>query len=308
MEVIDIDYDDSLDADTIIPLDSDNELENVSIGDPEVQILSPSEWNDSFTSKERIDRHFRQTGYGSLLCFSPQGESFAVGMCVELVDKDFLFIEKIIPSRTTSAPCRLRGVRLRRNSQLDHLHPQHDNEVSAFMQITDGNPNPSIYKSLITRTTAEVKAVRELIFTNAKFPEHQSLSSENDSRPRFRNEARLICRTKHIQYCTKLGRDARVTGGAVINLTEDDVESVNGRTVSDVVQNVDWTSTEVYDLTAEDHAASTFSRPRARGEGVRYSAGDICCGAGTAARAAHDLGAKISFGVVSWFSVLPSHV
>jgi hypothetical protein len=165
------------------------------------------------------------------------------------------------------------------------MHSALDNEVSALLQITDGEQNPSLYGSLVTRITSDVKAVRELIFTNAKFPEYHSPRSGYNGRIHFRNEARLICRTKHIQYRKAQREDAKVIGEAIINLTEDDVESVNGRKVSDVEQMVKWTS-------------SIPAPPNPHGEIRQMTFGDICCGGGGATRAADQLGLKISFGVV----------
>jgi hypothetical protein len=184
----------------VISLDSDDDSEDVSVDDLELRILSLSEYNDAFVSRTRIDRNDRRRNqrYGSLLCSTPQGLSLAVGMCVELDDKDFLFIESILPSRVAFGPCRMRGILLRRNVRLNHMHPVLDNEVSALMHITDGEQNPSLYQSLVIRTTSDVKSVRELIFTNAEFPEYRSPTTEYDGRIHFRNEARLICRTKHI--------------------------------------------------------------------------------------------------------------
>jgi hypothetical protein len=288
----------SLNARNVISLDEDDEFVNVSIGDPELRILSPTEWNDSFISRDRINRHFSRPSrrHGSLLCYSPRGTSLAVGMCVELDDRDFLFIEKILPKRTFSGPCRLRGILLRRNSSLNRLHPTYANEVSAFLEITNSEQHPSMYGSLVIRTALDVKAMRELIFTNAKFPEYRSPKGDYSDLGHFRKEARLICRSKHIQHRTDERENAKILGEAIINLTEDDVESVNGRKVSDVEQMVKWTSS----IGSEPNS----SQPRAHGEEYRYSFGDAFCGGGGATRAADQLGMRISFGFVSVVIVL----
>jgi hypothetical protein len=186
----------------------------------------------------------------------------------------------------------MRGILLRRNSNLNHLHTAFDNEVSALIQITNGEQHPCMYESLATRKTSDVKAVRELIFTNAKFPEYRSPLSEYDNDDiRFQNEARLICRAKYIQHRKDQTRNAKVVGEAIINLTEADVESVNGRRVSNVEQMIKWTSSIA--------ASPDCSQPYARGEERQKTFGDGCCGGGGATRAADQLGLKISFGFVS---------
>jgi hypothetical protein len=294
-EVISLDSDNN--ENDVVSLELESDIGNVSIGDPDFRILSADEFRNLGSRSAREEMDFRASCrlQSSQICRSPQGLHLVVGMCVELKDRDFLFIERIVPVSCSSTASRIRGILLRRNRRLRHLLQAHRNEVSAILDSTGGSSDPSIRGSSVIRSAADVSAVRELIVTNAPYPAFCSPRADYDGRAHFESDARIVCRHKYIDY----KRIGRKHDGAIIALTEDDVDSVRGRTMPNIERNVIWTSPETFDLTTAGDVCSIPFLLRLRSGRKQYTWADICSGGGGASSAADRLGLKINFAVVS---------
>ncbi|KAF3766824.1 S-adenosyl-L-methionine-dependent methyltransferase [Cryphonectria parasitica EP155] len=211
---------------------------------------------------------------------SIRGMELAVGDVVELAEHvgvwaiQFIDIQEMCVDQSTSRVL-LRGVPYARTKNLrGRLEPKL-NEVCRIIETVHDDHRTSEQEMLIEVSANQVLAKRVLIKTNSNFPNCRFGNDSNwrsMSHTQKEEKAPLTCRWEmRIEYQNgRCQKNDRPLGGALIHLSEDDVEQ-GPYCVSDQQRQRDW-------------------RGRRRGVQAKttgkYTFGDVFCGAGGTSRGA----------------------
>ena len=112
---------------------------------------------------------------------------------VELADGDFLRVKSVAASQIT-------GILLTRTSYVQSLLPKQRNELCAILQpLVDGS-DPKIDGCQVSRHVDSVVGVRQIIFTNDKFPSHSFRVTGSVGTEDAWYNGPLVCRRKYVVH------------------------------------------------------------------------------------------------------------
>ncbi|KAK2804896.1 hypothetical protein FQN50_006402 [Emmonsiellopsis sp. PD_5] len=233
--------------------------------------------------------------------FVTGNRTYKAGKSVELHDGTFLRIQEVV--RDVNEVVSLRGLRLKRQEEMDGLLPIRVNELCWVVDMSPEEAEAGLTTNTDEVKLSDVKRLRIVRFTNAPF----SHTTYNDG---FANdderieEGRLFCRFKYIRiWTTTTSRKERITEQAIIALSSDEADA--GFATHSETLRYDWrgktrlggssvhqeTSPAVIDLS---QSLATESPPTSKTV-HRYSFGDGFCGAGGISCGASQAGLEIKW-------------
>lgn len=162
------------------------------------------------------------------------GEKLETGTVVELQDGNFLRISFIEKNRDTGI-ISLTGNLLRRNARVDSV-PRGWNEVCLILQAPPAtrNGDPRIEDCLVTRTMDDYVCIREVFFTNEKYPA-LSYRVHNQRNYRGREDiyerAQLVCRYRYTEEL--VSNSGKVYAGSIMRLRDHECDAL--RRCNDII-------------------------------------------------------------------------
>ena len=265
-----------------------------------------------FLRDRDIPSNFEDNTDKRLGSYSFNNRTFRPGKTVELVSGDFLRITAIVHDVGSHSVC-LKGIKFRRNKELNGLVEFKRNEVTMLMSFDDDDPRDIHHQSIETVQLREVVRLRELIKTNLPFPKYSFRESDENWRSQGKEyvmqHSRLLCRTKLIRRSNSEGTLQTLGEG----------ETDEGYRTDDSQLRCDFRGeTEKGGICARwlDGERDFDERERVRVQDIdllnfsnyyntwarnnsqqrRYTFGDAFCGAGGASRGAKAVGLRVDWG------------
>ncbi|KAL7808046.1 S-adenosyl-L-methionine-dependent methyltransferase [Trichoderma aethiopicum] len=233
---------------------------------------------------------------------------------VELGSYTIDFVQIKIIARNRQGDCKIRGIPFVRTRKLLGKLPKKTNEICMILHIQrryDGQELPAV---LIDVPTASIVKKRELVMTNAIYPEHCyngeniGLHIQNEQAPQrlAEDHGKLTCRWKFAIYFT-MQRQSRATRPEeeVLERVQADEVPVSRYRVSDEglcnhwrggrIKGGSWphTGSSIIDLESKSSSVNMAHRTGSRRLGQKYTLFDSFCGAGGVSRGAQSSGFKV---------------
>lgn len=129
------------------------------------------------------------------------------GKCVELVEGDFLYVQAVVRN-VRNGQVTIRGHRLQRWGVMNGMLERKLNEVCLFYEIDLDDPRPTLEQSIIEVSLTQVKKLRNLRWTNQKFPRDRNIETTNfANQEEAQSEGGLTVRWKYT--CSYLTAEKR---------------------------------------------------------------------------------------------------
>lgn len=221
-----------------------------------------------------------------------------VGITVELYDKTFLFVNSM--TQGIYGQDRLKGYKLVRDVHCGSKLPDSRlNELVWLNQVDEQGYRAGLEKVQYEVLSADVKRVREVVYTNCPYPQcsfrneldHAGLRMDDVDKEAVHETGILYCRWKHIEVKTRLKNDLEE---CLSLLTEE--EAIGNGVVAAYVLRKSWRggkgpvpggSCEMDSFDVENNKMVSFRQ---------YTLGDCFCGAGGLSRGALDAGLQVAWG------------
>ncbi|KAL9131499.1 MAG: hypothetical protein Q9217_000578 [Psora testacea] len=130
---------------------------------------------------------------------SVRNSTLRAGKTIELTDGEFLRITSLVERRDTKDIV-IRGLRLRRNSELGGILEKKKNEVTLILKYNVSDPRDIIRQSTESICLDDLVKIRDLVKTNQQFPALSYLEIDPDSTRMSKgwisSNCRLTCRWK----------------------------------------------------------------------------------------------------------------
>ncbi|KAH0497351.1 hypothetical protein TgHK011_004663 [Trichoderma gracile] len=243
---------------------------------------------------------------------------------VELGSYTIDFVQVKVIASDRQGDCKIRGIPFVRTRKLSGKLPKKTNEICMILHIQrrdDGQELPAV---LIEVPTTSVVRKRELVMTNAIYPEHcytgesigLRVQTEQAQQRLGEDHGKLVCRWKFTIYFT-MQRQSRATRPEeeVLERVQADEASVSRYRVSDEglcnqwrggrVKGGSWPLGEssIIDLESTPFSMNTAQPAGMRRIGQKYTLFDSFCGAGGVSRGAQSSGFKVQYAVDKWADV-----
>lgn len=132
--------------------------------------------------------------------FTYRGIQLAEKVYVELKDKDFLRIVRIIQDTSTSA-ITLRGWKFRRTRELNGVIDRKLNEVCWILHVDEDDPRDAKVQGMETVPVASIVKRRRIRLTNQSFPALSWREDQNKESPEtIESDRVLVCRFKYLCF------------------------------------------------------------------------------------------------------------
>lgn len=243
---------------------------------------------------------------------------------VKLGTYDIDFVQIRIIARDRCGDYKIRGIPFVRTRKLQGKLPKKVNEICMVLHIQrrgDGEELPAV---LVDVPATSIVRRRELVITNAAYPEH--CYNEGTLGPHARDEhmqqrlaeldGNLVCRWKFTIYFT-MQRQSRATRPEeeVLERIQLDEVPMSRYRVSDETLCNQWrggrtkggswppSGSRVIDLESQSYAGNTTRSTSSRRKGQKYTFFDSFSGAGGVSRGAQSSGFKVQYAVDKWADV-----
>ncbi|KAK2785686.1 hypothetical protein FQN53_007473 [Emmonsiellopsis sp. PD_33] len=238
-----------------------------------------------------------------VLQFVSGNRTYKAGKSVELHDGTFLRIQEVVRDVGGDGGVSLRGLRLKRQEEMDGLLPIHINELCWVIDMSPEEAEAGLTTNTDEVKLSEVKRLRIIHLTNALFSDttyNDGFANDNERL----EEGHLFCRFKYIQvWTTTTSRKVRIIEQVILALSSDEADS-GFATHSETLQ-YDWrgktrlggssvhqeTSAAVIDLSQ----SLATEVPATSKTVARYTFGDSFCGAGGISCGASQAGLAIKW-------------
>ncbi|OTA03831.1 RID1 protein [Trichoderma parareesei] len=243
---------------------------------------------------------------------------------VELGSYTIDFVQIKIIASDRQGDCKIRGIPFVRTRKLLGKLPKKCNEICMLLHIQRRDNGQELPAVLIDIPTTSIVGKREIVMTNAIYPEH-CYNGENTGL-RVQNEqaqqrlaedyGKLVCRWKFAIYFT-VQRQSRATRPEEEVLERVQADEVSGSRycVSDEglcnqwrggrIKGGSWPYSEssIIDLESKPCSVKTARPAGSRRIGQKYTLFDSFCGAGGVSRGAQSSGFKVQYAVDKWADV-----
>ncbi|PTB70362.1 S-adenosyl-L-methionine-dependent methyltransferase [Trichoderma citrinoviride] len=235
---------------------------------------------------------------------------------VELGNYTIDFVQVKIIASDRQGECKIRGIPFVRTRKLSGKLPKKTNEICMILHIQRRDDGQELPALLIDVPTISIVKKRELVMTNAIYPEH--CYNGEDIGPRAQNgqlqqrlaesHGKLVCRWKFTIYFT-MQRQSRATRPEeeVLERVQADDVPVSRNRVSDEslcnqwrggrIKGGSWPHREsrIIDLASRSSSGNTALPTNSRRRGQKYTLFDSFCGAGGVSRGAQNSGFKVQY-------------
>lgn len=228
-----------------IPLPTAEDVEEEDSDLLEVEIITRQEFENHtrYAAGNELPFNHEIAPYAPLL----GNGRLEAGEDVELIDGDFLRVTHIVRDkalpRADPLAYILRGILLRRQRSLDNMFSRTTNELAAIILVPMDDNRPHFVSGLEDRPLTSFVCIREIVFTNAIFPQFSFRNLEGAARKFFRmpcgdgplamtylkkdkavEEARLVCRMKVVKRYIMDGKKEKLVSNAFRRLLPDEAD------------------------------------------------------------------------------------
>lgn len=228
-----------------IPLPTAEDVEEEDSDLLEVEIITRQEFENHtrYAAGNELPFNHEIAPYAPLL----GNGRLEAGEDVELIDGDFLRVTHIVRDkalpRADPLAYILRGILLRRQRSLDNMFSRTTNELAAIILVPMDDNRPHFVSGLEDRPLTSFVCIREIVFTNAIFPQFSFRNLEGAARKFFRmpcgdgplamtylkkdkavEEARLVCRMKVVKRYIMDGKREKLVSNAFRRLLPDEAD------------------------------------------------------------------------------------
>ncbi|KAL7928481.1 S-adenosyl-L-methionine-dependent methyltransferase [Trichoderma chlorosporum] len=237
---------------------------------------------------------------------------------VELGTYEIEFVQIQVIARDRFGRYKIRGTPFVRTRKLQGKLPKKSNEICMILHIQRGNSGEELPPVLVDVSTTSIVKKRELVITNAVYPEHgynaahlgSTSGNEETQQRRAESHGSLVCRWKFTIYFT-MQRQSRATRPEeeVLERVQFDDVPISRYRVSDETLCNQWrggrtkggswpqSGSRIVDLESRPFLGGATQSSSNRRIGQKYTFFDSFSGAGGVSRGAQSSGFKVQMSV-----------
>ncbi|TFB03098.1 Modification methylase XorII [Trichoderma ghanense] len=238
---------------------------------------------------------------------------------VELGSYNIDFVQIKVIASDQQGDCKIRGIPFVRTRKLSGKLPKKINELCMILHVQRRNDGQELPPVLIDVPTTSIVKKRELVITNAIYPEHcyngedigLRIQNEQAQQGLAENHGKLVCRWRFTIYFTvqRQSRATRPEEEVLERVYADDVPVSRYRVSEEGLCNQwrggrikggSWPPREssiIIDLESKSSFVDTAHPTGSRQIGQKYTLFDSFCGAGGVSRGAQSSGFKVQYAV-----------